>query len=141
MAATLSINCTPTAASGEAEAKVSAATYLFPPELNTDLERLEALDVAATAGIKSCFLHTKAGLGLLAAAEFAKELRAAMTYTVGDFASLTRQDIAQAKLNPVCVNKLARCLQRYPDLPENKHAAPGMRGGCEVLLCEQPCFV
>ena len=111
---------------------VSAATYLVPPELNTDLDITQ---LAATAGIKSCFLHTKAGFSVFAAAAFAKKLDATGICTVGDFLRVSHAKCS-SHLPSVPVMRLDRCLQRYPDLPENKHAAPGMRGGCDMLLCD-----
>ena len=106
---------------------VSADTCLFPPDLNPDLDNTQ---LAATPGIKSCFLHAKVGLSEFAVVEFAKELKAERIFTVKDFLG--------ANSIVACTRRLVEILDRhlalYPDLPENKHAAPGTCAGCEAAL-------
>ena len=106
---------------------VSEATSLFPPDLNTDLDTIK---LAATPGIKSCFLRVKLGLSVFAAANFAKALRAAWIYTVGDFLGVYHLRWPTHLRH--FVEALDRCLAQYPDLPENHHFPPGTCGGCEV---------
>ena len=110
---------------------VSADTCLFPPDLNPDLDNTQ---LAATAGIKSCFLRTKAGFSVHAAARFSKELKAAMVHTVGDFVAHTFPD---ARLNVHATEKLARCLNLDA---VNLHAASGTPGGCDMMLHESPAL-
>ena len=110
---------------------VSADTCLFPPDLNPDLDNTQ---LAATAGIKSCFLRTKAGFSVHAAARFSKELQAAMVHTVGDFVAHTFPD---ARLNVHATEKLARCLNLDA---VNLHAASGTPGGCDMMLHESPAL-
>ena len=106
---------------------VSAATCLYPPDLNTDLGITQ---LAATPGIKSCFLHAKVGFSEFAVVEFAKELKAERIFTVKDFLG--------ANSIVACTRRLVEILDRhlalYPDLPENKHTAPGTCAGCEAAL-------
>ena len=113
---------------------VSATTYLFPPDLNPDLDNTE---LAAKPGIKSCFLCTKAGFGVHAAVRFSKELEAAMVHTVGDFVAHKFPD---ARLNVDATEKLARCLNLGVDTPVNLHAASGTPGGCDMMLHESPAL-
>ena len=103
------------------------STSLFPPDLNTDLDTIK---LAATPGIKSCFLRVKLGLSVFAAANFAKALRAAWIYTVGDFLCVYHMRWPTHLRR--FVEALDRCLAQYPDLPENHHFPPGTCGGCEV---------
>ena len=99
---------------------VSVDTNLFPLGLDIGL----GVDqLAETTGIKSCFLHNQAYMSVYAAAQFAKQLYAAAVFTVGDFLRLTHEGAQTLPYVPV--NSLDECLQRFPGLPENRHAARG----------------
>ena len=62
-------------------------------------------------------------MSVYAAAQFAKQLYAAAVFTVGDFLRLTHEGAQTLPYVPV--NSLDECLQRFPGLSENRHAAPG----------------
>ena len=62
-------------------------------------------------------------MSVYAAAQFAKQLYAAAVFTVGDFLRLTHEGAQTLPYVPV--NSLDECLQRFPGLPENRHAARG----------------
>ena len=113
---------------------VSAGTCLFPPDLNPNLD---ITHLAATAGIESCFLCTNAGFSVFAAVPFAKELKAAGTYTVGDFVGIAHRQFAEALLSRV---HMVRCLNLDVDIPANLHAASGTPGGCDMMLHESPAL-
>ena len=63
----------------------------------------------------------------LAVTKFAKQLDTALVYTVGDFLQLTHETCSAlgAQLSLPCVDALDESLQRFPGLPENRHAALG----------------
>ena len=63
----------------------------------------------------------------LAVTKFAKQLDTALVYTVGDFLQLTHETCSAlgAQLSLPCVDALDESLQRFPGLPENRHAEPG----------------
>ena len=106
---------------------VSAATYLFPPDLNTDLDTTELAD---KPGFKSCFLRTHLDISTDSAVRFAKMLHSEAIFTVGDFLKVECDWKSLHRL----VTKLDRYLAQFPDLPENRHAAPGTCAGCAVAL-------
>ena len=106
---------------------MSADTYLFPRDLNPDLDTAE---LAAKPGFKSCFLRTHLKISTDSAVRFAKMLYSEAIYTVRDFLRLKCDWKSLHRL----VTKLDRYLARFPDLPENKHAAPGTCAGCAVAL-------
>ena len=107
---------------------VSADTYLFPDGLDMGLDDIE---LAATTGIKTCFLCTRVGMSPASAARFAKQLVAGWIFSVGDFLALTHEE-CMAQLPRAAVTRLDKFIKGCPDLPE--HAAPGTRGGCEMSL-------
>ena len=109
---------------------VSDDTRLFPPGLDFNLG-VDAL--ANTHGIQSCFLRKEVPLSLEAAAHFAKQLYAAGVFTVGDFLGRVNHEMAQ-KLPDASVASLDACLQRFPGLSENRHAAPGTVVSTWLLL-------
>ena len=100
---------------------VSTDTYLFPRGLDVGLDDIE---LAATAGIETCFLCVRVGMSPASAARFAKQLAAALIFTVGDFLGLTLEECME-QLPRAAVRKLDRCLKGCPGLPE--HVAPGTR--------------
>ena len=102
---------------------VSDDPPLFPHGLDLGLD-VETL--ADTDGIQSCFLRKEVRMSSLAAAHFAKQLKTALVYTVGDFLHLTREACAiEPKPNPFAVQILDQFLQQFAGLSENRHAAPG----------------
>ena len=107
---------------------VTADTYLFPDGLDMGLDDIE---LAATTGIKTCFLCTRVGMSPASAARFAKQLEAGWIFSVGDFLALAHEE-CMAALPRADVTRLDKFIKGCPDLPE--HAAPGTRGGCEMSL-------
>ena len=71
----------------------------------------------------------------LAVTKFAKQLDTALVYTVGDFLQLTHETCSAlgAQLSLPCVDALDESLQRFPGLPENRHAAPGTAVATRLL--------
>ena len=82
----------------------------------------------------SCFLRTQAEMSAMAAAVFAKQLCATPVFTVNDFLCLTHAECEAQELPPAAVMRLDRCLQQFPHLPTNRHAALGTRGCCAWLV-------
>ena len=79
-------------------------------------------ELAATRGIKTCFLCTRLGMSPGCAATAAKQLAAELIGTVGDFLGLTHEECME-QLPRTVVRKLDRFLEGCPGVFE--HAAPG----------------
>ena len=112
---------------------VSTDTCLFPGGLDMNLADIE---LAATPGIKTCFLCTRLGMSPGCAARLAKQLAAELICTVGDFLGLTHEE-CMARLPREVVTRLDRFIKGCQDIHD--HAAPGTRGGCRFpIRCITP---